>query len=249
VTERSTGDAAVWFDGVTKAFRAYDQKPFIVRTALRGLIGRAPPQKRLVLLDDASFVIAKGETVGVLGVNGAGKSTMLRLMAGSCMPTSGTVTVRGRVAPVLALGIGFHPDMTGLECIELNAIALGFTRKEVREREAPIVEFAELGDAIHKPLRYYSSGMQARLGFSIAIHSDPDVLLLDEVLSVGDAQFQQRCRLRIASLHEDGVTIILVSHDAETVARVCSRALWLKEGKIVRDGPAADTVAEYMAAG
>jgi ABC-type polysaccharide/polyol phosphate transport system ATPase subunit len=168
-------------------------------------------------------------------------------MAGACYPSEGTISVRGRIAPLLALGAGFHPDMTGRECVEVNGTALGLTRSEIRDRMDQILHFAELVDFLDTPVRYYSSGMLARLGFSVAVHTDPDLLLVDEVLSVGDHAFQQKCLQRIQDIRASGTTILFVSHDADTVERLCDRVLWLREGHLLRDGNPKAVLAEYLA--
>lgn len=231
--------------GVGKAFRRFEQKPFLLRNVLLRLTGRAPRQREFWPLRQVSFDIRRGETVGVVGQNGSGKSTLLRLIAGAAFPTEGTIAVRGRIAPLLQLGAGFQPDMTGRECVEINATALGLTRDEIAARFDTIIAFAELHDFVDTPVRYYSSGMLARLGFSVAVHTDPDLLLVDEVLAVGDHAFQVKCIERIERLRQDGVTIVFVSHDAEIVRRLCRRVLWLKDGALVRDGDADAVLKSY----
>jgi ABC-type polysaccharide/polyol phosphate transport system ATPase subunit len=156
--------------------------------------------------------------------------------------------VRGRIAPLLSLGAGFQPDMTGRECVEINATALGLTDQEIREQLAHILEWADLKDFLDTPMRFYSSGMVARLGFSVAIHTKPDLLLVDEVLSVGDHTFQKKCVERIHKLQKEGVTLLIVSHAAGSLEKLCQRVLWLREGSIVADGPPGPVIAEYMKA-
>ncbi|MBL9042017.1 MAG: ABC transporter ATP-binding protein [Myxococcales bacterium] len=237
----------VRFREVGKSFRRFDYQPFLLRNVLLRLTGRAHKPREFWPLRNVSFDIRRGETVGVVGQNGSGKSTLLRLIAGACYPSEGAVSVRGRIAPLLALGAGFHPDMTGRECVEVNGTALGLTRSEIRDRMDQILDFAELVDFLDTPVRYYSSGMLARLGFSVAVHTDPDLLLVDEVLSVGDHAFQHKCLQRIQDIRASGTTILFVSHDADTVERLCDRVLWLREGRLLRDGDPKRVLAEYLA--
>ncbi|MGZ3443982.1 MAG: ABC transporter ATP-binding protein [Polyangia bacterium] len=232
---------------VGKAFRRFEQKPFLLRNIVKWLTRRGERPRDFWPLRHVTFDIHRGETVGVVGQNGSGKSTLLRLIAGAAYPTEGHIAVRGRIAPLLALGAGFQPDMTGLECVQINATALGLDRAEIAARLDEIVRFAELADFIDTPVRYYSSGMLARLGFSVAVHTDPDLLLVDEVLAVGDHAFQVKCIERIEALRKDGVTIFFVSHDANIVRRLCDRVLWLKDGRVARDGSAEDVLAAYEA--
>lgn len=185
------------------------------------------------VLKNISFRVDRGESVGILGRNGAGKSTLLKLISGIIEPTQGTITVQGNVVPLLKLGAGFDPDATGEENVYLNGAMLGYGKREMKERYDRIVEFAELGDFMKLPLKNYSSGMVARLGFAIAVDVDPDLLIVDEVLAVGDAAFQQKCSEKISSLQKNGTTLLLVSHSAAQVKALCKRALWIKEGEIV----------------
>ncbi|MFO0575451.1 MAG: ABC transporter ATP-binding protein [Polyangia bacterium] len=237
----------VRFRDVGKAFRRFDFQPFLLRNLLLKLTGRAKPPREFWPLRHISFDIRRGETVGVIGQNGSGKSTLLRLLAGACYPTEGRISVRGRIAPLLALGAGFQPDMTGRECVEVNGTALGLTRTEINDRMGDILHFAELTDFLDTPVRYYSSGMLARLGFAVAVHTDPDLLVVDEVLAVGDYAFQQKCFERIHQIRAAGTTILFVSHDASMVQSLCDRALWLRDGRLLRDGEPAPILAEYLA--
>jgi ABC-type polysaccharide/polyol phosphate transport system ATPase subunit len=230
-----------------KAFRRFQQKPFLLRNVFMRLTGRAEPPKEFWPLRHVTFDIHRGETVGVIGHNGSGKSTLLRLIAGAAFPTEGHIAVRGRIAPLLALGAGFQPDMTGRECVEINATALGLSREEIASRLDDIVRFAEIADFIDTPVRYYSSGMLARLGFAVAVHTDPDLLLVDEVLAVGDHSFQIKCIQRIEQMRRDGVTIFFVSHDAPIVQRLCDRVLWLHDGRLARDGNPDEILGAYEA--
>jgi ABC-type polysaccharide/polyol phosphate transport system ATPase subunit len=246
-TSATSGELIVRLVDVGKAFRRFEQKPFLLRNIVKRLTLRSERARDFWPLRHVSFDIRRGETVGVVGQNGSGKSTLLRLIAGAAYPTEGHIAVRGRIAPLLALGAGFQPDMTGRECVEINATALGLSRDEIAARLDDIVRFAELPDFIDTPVRYYSSGMLARLGFSVAVHTDPDLLLVDEVLAVGDHAFQVKCIERIEALRKGGATIFFVSHDAMIVRRLCDRVLWLKDGRVARDGTANDVLAAYEA--
>ena len=236
----------VQLDGVGKAFRRFERQPFLLRNLLLRLVGRAQPPREFWPLRGVSFGVRRGEMIGLIGLNGSGKSTLLRLIAGAAFPTEGKISVRGRIAPLLALGAGFVPDMTGRECVVINATALGLSRVEIDERMDAILAFAELTDFLDTPVRYYSSGMLARLGFSVAIHTDPDLLLVDEVLAVGDHAFQKKCLARIQELRQSGVTILFVSHDASTVRELCDRVLWLHDGKLMGDGDPTSVLDAYL---
>lgn len=196
-------------------------------------------------LRHVSCQIAAGEAVGIIGRNGAGKSTLLKIIAGIVKPTSGQVVVRGRVAPLIELGAGFDVELTGRENVYLNGAILGFSRRQMQARFSRIVDFAELHTFIDAPLRTYSSGMITRLGFAIATEVDPAILLLDEVLAVGDERFQAKCLERIERFRRADVTIALVSHDATAIQRMCTRALWLEEGQLRAAGPVVDVLAQY----
>ena len=199
----------------------------------------------LLALHHVSLQVKKGEVFGLIGANGAGKTTLLRLVARVMRPTQGRVIVRGRVAPLLAMGAGFHPELTGRENIYLNGALLGYTRRQIDEYFEQIVDFAELRDSIEAPLRTYSSGMLARLGFSVATAQMPDILIVDEVLSVGDIAFQEKCGTRVSYFREQGASILLVSHDMSSVHKMCNRAAWLNHGEIIQVGPAEDVVLKF----
>jgi ABC-type polysaccharide/polyol phosphate transport system ATPase subunit len=241
------GETVVRCERIGKSYRRFEQQPFLLRNLLLRLAGRAVRPRDFWPLRDVDFTIARGETVGVVGQNGSGKSTLLRLIAGAAYPTEGRIAVRGRIAPLLALGAGFQPDMTGRECVEVNGTALGLSRAEIAERFADILRFAEMEEFVDAPVRYYSSGMLARLGFSVAVHTDPDVLLIDEVLAVGDYAFQQKCIARIHEIQREGTTILFVSHDAETMRGLCDRVLWLRGGALAGDGAPDTVLDEYLA--
>ncbi len=234
---------AVSFVSVTKSFSLNAQR-MLMRGHLAQLIRRRNKQ-RFVALRDVSFRIPTGQTVGVVGSNGAGKSTLLSLAAGLCPPDSGTVTVNGRVAALLQMGAGFHPDLTGLENVKLNAALLGLSAAKTAQAMDSILEFSGIGDFIGEPLRTYSSGMTMRLAFSVAVHVDPDILIIDEVLAVGDQAFQAKCMDKIMEFKRQGRTLLFVSHSTGVVQQFCERALWLEHGCLAMDGEAGEVVAAY----
>jgi ABC-2 type transport system ATP-binding protein len=196
-------------------------------------------------INNVNFAIDRGETVGIIGKNGAGKSTLLKLIAGVSKPTSGSVEIHGKLAPLIELGAGFHPELTGEENVYLNGIILGLTEKQVKERYNSIVEFAELKQFMDVPIKHYSSGMYIRLAFSIAVSTDPEILLVDEVLSVGDYEFQQKCQERMNEFRKNGTTIVLVSHDLPLISNFCDRTIVLEKGSVVFDGKSKEAVEKY----
>ena len=191
---------------------------------------------KFLALDNISFKIYDKEVVGIIGKNGAGKSTTLGLIAGVLKPSKGKVSVKGKIAPLLELGAGFHPDLTGRENIILNGILLGMTKKEILNKLDSIIEFSELGEFIDQPIRIYSSGMMSRLGFSVAVHVDPEILLIDEVLSVGDYKFQEKSKNKIYEFKQKGKTIIFVSHDINTVKELCNKVIVINDHKVLYVG-------------
>lgn len=201
--------------------------------------------KRHSALKGISFKIYPGESVGIIGKNGAGKSTILKMITGVSFPTDGEVIVRGKVAALLELTAGFSPDMTGMENIYLKGYLLGLTDEDIKEIEPNIIEFADLGEYIDQPVRTYSSGMKMRLGFAININIRPDILVVDEALSVGDAEFKKKCRQKINDLIESGVTVLFVSHSKDAVQETCSRAIFLKDGMVKVDGTVEEAFEEY----
>lgn len=198
------------------------------------------------VLKGLSFSIEKGEAVGLIGHNGCGKSTLLKILTRILYPNEGEVRIKGRVSSLLELGAGFHPDLTGLENIYANAAVFGLKKKEIDKRLNDIINFSELGKFIDNPVRTYSSGMYMRLAFAVAINVDADVLLIDEILAVGDSNFQQKCYQKMRELRDSGITIVLVTHALETVEMFCTRAMWLNDGKIQIDGSPADAVKGYL---
>jgi ABC-type polysaccharide/polyol phosphate transport system ATPase subunit len=196
-------------------------------------------------LRDVSFNLRKGESLGIIGLNGSGKSTLLQIIAGTLEPTSGTVKTNGRIAALLELGSGFNPDFTGKENIYLNATILGLSKSEIDAKYDDIVAFADIGDFIHQPVRTYSSGMGLRLAFAVVAHVEPDILIIDEALAVGDARFQSKCFCFLESLQKQGKTLLFVSHDVNSVARLCSSAVLLHQGKVHAIGKPSDVINEY----
>ena len=245
--ESNSAAVVIELEDVGKRYILRKQKTFLVHEALKKLVGKRRSGDEFWALRDASTRIYRGDTLGVIGSNGAGKSTLLGLIAGTVFPTLGSVRIHGRVGALLELGAGFHADLTGRENVYLNASLLGLQRDEVEATFDHIVEFSELREFIDFPLRTYSSGMQVRLGFSVAVHIDPEILIMDEVLAVGDTSFQHKCIAKINQFREEKKTMILVSHSPEAVRSLCSRVIWLDQGKIRMDGPSGDVVAAYLA--
>ncbi|MEM1109176.1 MAG: ABC transporter ATP-binding protein [Planctomycetota bacterium] len=248
----------IQFEGVTKTFRqvapGYGLKdrllgrtPSVPRAPQGSLSSPMVNDGVLTALDDLTFEIGRGEALAVIGRNGSGKSTCLALAAGVIKPTSGNVSIRGRVSPLLALGAGVHPDLTGRENVELNGVLLGLTRREIRQRFESIHAFSELDEFINQPVRHYSSGMLARLAFSVATHLDPEILIVDEVLAVGDAAFAQKCYDRIKSFRRDGLTMLYVSHDVHSVIDLCDRAVYLDRGRALAEGDPREVGQQYYA--
>jgi len=198
-----------------------------------------------IALNHVSFDVQKGDILGFIGFNGAGKSTLLKILAGVLTPTTGSVTVKGTIAPLIEVGAGFDPELTARENIYLNGAILGYSKAFIEQKFDSIIEFAELKDFVNVPVKNFSSGMYARLGFSIATAVQPDILIVDEVLSVGDFRFQQKCEERIRKMIEDGVTILLVSHDISMIERLCNKVLWLDHGKMKKLGKTDDVCEEY----
>ncbi len=237
-------DCLMELKNVTMKFVKYDVgvnslKELVVR-AFKGDLKR----EKFVCLKNISFSIRKGESVAIIGRNGVGKSTLLKIMSGILKPTSGTVRCNGRITPLLKLGAGFDSNATGIENIYLNAAIMGYTKKEIDEKLPAILEFSELGDFIYSPIKTYSSGMMARLGFSIAVHMDSEILLIDEILAVGDMAFQKKCYAKLDELREKGLVFLIVSHSS-SVQRYCKRALWLERGRLIADGDTAEIFARY----
>jgi len=238
---------ALRFDHVTKTF-VHHAGQMLLRERLTEMI-KPSRRPRFEALKDVSFELAPGESLGIVGANGAGKSTILNLATGLALPDRGSITVNGRVTALLELGAGFHPDLTGAENVRVNAAMMGITRRQMAARFEEIVDFSGVRDFINEPLRVYSAGMTMRLAFSVAIAADPEVLLIDEVLGVGDQAFYARCLEKIRSFQTQGKTIVLASHSAELITMLCQRALWMDRGQVVRLGPAAEVIAAYKGSG
>ncbi len=233
--------------GLTKTYKLGAGKSHSLRDAVTGIFTRKNgTRETLTALDDVSFTIAEGESVGIIGRNGAGKSTLLKILSRITPPTRGTASIAGRVGSLLEVGTGFHNELTGRENIYLNGAILGMRRSEIDARFDEIVAFSELEKFLDTPVKHYSSGMYMRLAFSVAAHLEPEVLIVDEVLAVGDLAFQKKSLGKMKDLGESGRTVLFVSHDMNSISRLCTRAIWLKDGKIAADGPAVETVAAYL---
>ena len=240
--------SAIVVDRVTKVFTPLNNQVGLKTMLLHPFsVAKEKRKRALVVLDGVSFEIAEGEAFGVIGRNGAGKSTLLGLIGGIIEPTTGSVRVNGRVCPLMELGAGLQPQLSGRENIFLNGVLLGMRRREVEARFDEILEFSGLDKFVEQPLLTYSAGMKLRLAFSVAIHIRPRILMVDEVLAVGDAAFQARCLERIGELRRDGVTLLLVSHSMRMIEQNCDRVAWIERGKVRELGASADVVASYQA--
>lgn len=238
-------DYKIIVDDVYKTFNVYLDKANTIKEKLLFLFSRNKKQKREVL-KGINLKVKKGEVVALIGTNGSGKSTLLKLMTKIIYPNKGKITTEGKLTSLLELGAGFHPDFSGRENIYFNASIFGLTRKEIDERIDDIIAFSELGPYIDNPVRTYSSGMYMRLAFSVAINVDADILLIDEILSVGDEHFQNKCYDKMRDLKKQGKTMVFVTHSMQTVKQLCDRAVWLCDGKIKMDGPTEKVVDEYI---
>src|SRR5437762_6411475 len=241
---------AIELVNVTKVYRRYARKKqfaTLKSALLKGsLIQDLQPDEKFPALQGVSFAVAAGQTYGIIGRNGSGKSTALKLVAGITKPTSGTVNVVGRISALIELGAGFHPEISGRENVFINGIMLGLSKREIARRFDDIVEFAEMRDFIDAPVKTYSSGMYMRLGFAVAIHVNPDVLLVDEVLAVGDEGFTHKCLDKFAEFRRRGKTILLVTHSLNLVERFCDEALWLDAGRALSHGDPKRVVGAYL---
>lgn len=236
-------EEAIRIQGVSKRFKIYQGKMYNIKERL--LYWGQQKSEDFWALKDIDLIIPKGASIGLIGKNGSGKSTLLKLISKILYPTKGEVKVNGRMSTLLELGAGFHPDFTGRENIYLNASILGFSKKDINRKLDEIIAFSELEHFIDTPVRNYSSGMYMRLGFSIAIHVDPDILLMDEIMAVGDYEFQQKCMERILNFKNAGKTIVFVSHASRQVKQLCDMTVWLEHGNIVRFGPSEVVLDEY----
>ncbi|HEX5720826.1 MAG TPA: ABC transporter ATP-binding protein [Thermoanaerobaculia bacterium] len=242
-------DIRIHLDGVSLCYRLAKQRiPSIKEYAIHWMKG-ALVYEKLWALRDVDLTVREGETVGIVGRNGAGKSTLLKVISQVLKPSKGTIEVHGIISPILELGTGFDHELTGLENIHLNALLLGRSRREIQEKLEEIVDFSGLGDFIRSPIRNYSSGMLARLGFSIATAWLPEILILDEVLSVGDAAFTEKCEERMRTFHHAGITILVVSHSDKVIRETCTRCIWLDAGNLRADGETEEVLDLYMHGG
>src|SRR4051812_30807374 len=242
---------AIELSQVSKVYRKYSGKQFAtLKSALlqRSILRELRPNETFPALTDVSFAVPKGATYGVIGRNGSGKSTALKVVAGITKPTSGVVAVQGRISALIELGAGFHPEITGRENVFINGIMLGLSKREVEERFDDIVDFAELRDFIEEPVKTYSSGMYMRLGFAVAINVNPDVLLVDEVLAVGDESFTHKCLDKFSEFRRRGKTILIVTHSLSLVERLCDEAVWLDAGEKQAEGDPKRVVDAYLTA-
>lgn len=242
--QKKKNDFAITVNHVTKYFKIYSDKPSTLKERIV-FFKKNKVEKRTVL-DDISLNINKGETVALIGVNGSGKSTLLKLMTKIIYPNQGNITVNGKLTSLLELGAGFHPDFTGRENIYFNASIFGLSATDIDSRILDIIEFSELGDLIDSPVRTYSSGQYMRLAFSVAINVDAEILLIDEILAVGDQHFQDKCFAKLVELSKSGKTIVIVSHSLEAVKKLCNRAVWINKGKIEIDGNIEKVIDKYL---
>jgi ABC-type polysaccharide/polyol phosphate transport system ATPase subunit len=239
-------ETVIEFRNVSKTFSHGSGQKLLATIAREWL--KRPGKEQFHALRDVSFKVQRGEGFGVIGSNGAGKSTLLGLATGICPPDGGEVIVQGRISSVLELGAGFHTLLTGRENLFLNASLLGMDEKTAKGSYDAIVDFAEIGDFMDDPIRTYSTGMLMRLAFSIAIHLDPDIIILDEVIAVGDANFQEKCRSKLRSLRMQGKTMLCVSHSISSVREMCDKALWIDHGRVMKLGEVSEVLDAYLAA-
>ena len=237
-------EIAIDVNHVTKTFKLYSDKPQTLKERL--VRGWKNKTEERTVLKDINIEINKGETVALIGVNGSGKSTLLKLMTKIIYPNKGTLKTNGKLTSLLELGAGFHPDFTGRENIYFNAAIFGLTKKEIDDRLESIIEFSELGNFIDSPVRTYSSGMYMRLAFSVAINVDAEILLIDEILAVGDQHFQDKCFAKLEELAQSNMTIVIVSHSLGAIQKLCKRAIWINNGEVAKDGKCQDVIDEYL---
>ena len=234
---------SIQVEGLTKVYHLYNKPSDRLRETFS--IKKKKYSKEHYALKNINLSIKKGESVGIVGTNGSGKSTLLKLVTGVVTPTTGMIKTEGKIAALLELGAGFNPEYTGIENIYLNGTMMGYTEEEMKKRVPDIVEFADIGEFIEQPVKSYSSGMFARLAFAVSINVEPDILIVDEALSVGDTRFQVKCIDKMRELQEKGTTILFVTHAVEQIKRFCTRAIWIKSGEIVEDGEASQVVDLY----
>lgn len=238
-------DVAISVRNMSKRFKLNSDKPHTLKERL--VFGKKNKKEYRKILKDINLDIKRGETVALIGTNGSGKSTLLKLMTKIIYPNKGKIETNGKLTSLLELGAGFHPDFTGRENIYFNASIFGLTKKEIESRIDQIIEFSELGDLIDTPVRTYSSGMYMRLAFSVAINVDADILLIDEILAVGDQHFQDKCFAKLMELkNNDKKTIVIVSHSLESIKKLCDRAIWIYDGRVRMDGNTSEVIDEYL---
>lgn len=236
-------DIAIKVENLTKIYKLYEKPMDRMKEALS--LSKNKYSREHYALKDLSFEVKKGDTVGILGTNGSGKSTLLKIITGVLTPTMGSLEINGKISALLELGAGFNPEYTGMENIYLNGTMMGYNREQMEKRVQPIIDFADIGDFINQPVKTYSSGMFARLAFAVAINVDPEILIVDEALSVGDVRFQTKCINKMKELKEKGTTILFVSHATEQIKRFCTKALWINKGEIVEQGESSEIVDKY----
>ena len=238
-------EMAISIENVKKSFKIYKDKGFTLKERVLFFKSRNAYVKNNIL-KGISFNIEKGDILGIVGKNGSGKSTLLKLITRIIYPDSGSIKINGKVSSLIELGAGFHPDMTGRENIYINASIYGLTKKEIDSKLDTIIKFSELEEFIDSPIRTYSSGMYMRLAFSVAINVEAEILLIDEILSVGDANFQAKCFRKMQELKDSGITIVIVSHDLHTMEKLCNKVIWIESGKIKRNGIPNEVLKEYI---
>jgi len=238
-------EIAISVENVEKSFKIYKDKGFTLKERILFFKSRNAYVKNNILRG-ISFDIEKGDILGIVGKNGSGKSTLLKLITKIIYPDSGSIKINGKVSSLIELGAGFHPDMTGRENIYINASIYGLTKKEIDSKLDTIIKFSELEEFIDSPIRTYSSGMYMRLAFSVAINVEAEILLIDEILSVGDANFQAKCFRKMQELKDSGITIVIVSHDLHTMEKLCNKVIWIESGKIKRNGIPNEVLKEYI---
>jgi len=241
---KQTSEYAIKIRNLDKKFKINSDKPRTLKEKV--LFSRRNKVEMISILKNISLDIKKGETVALIGTNGSGKSTLLKLMTKIIYPTSGKIEIEGKLTSLLELGAGFHPDFTGRENIYFNAAIFGLTKQQIEKRINQIIEFSELGDFIDNPVRTYSSGMYMRLAFSVAINVDADILLIDEILAVGDQHFQDKCFAKLHELKDSDKTIVIVTHNLDQVEKLCNRAIWIKDGRVEMDDVPNKVVKKYL---
>jgi len=242
---KTTDEIIIYANSLSKSYKLYDSRRDFIKEIFHPF--RKIYHKKFHALKDVSFDLAKGEVLGIIGKNGSGKSTLLKILASVVTPTSGKYVCNGRITALLELSGGFNMELTGIRNINFLGELQGFTKKDMKKRSQQILEFAEIGEYAYQPVKSYSSGMYMRLAFSLAIHVDPDVLIIDEILAVGDLRFQQKCLRKIQEFKDEGKTIVLCSHNLNTINDFCTRAIWIHDGVLREDGLPIETTSNYSA--